>query len=126
MMGVFMQLSKKKINHNLELQLKKMFLGVLAEIKSTKEMETVLNDLLSETERAVVLKRLGIAIYLDKKRSYEDIKRNLRVSSATIASVAEQLGNPGFQEIIKRIKADQWAEDTSSKIVKGIRKILPV
>jgi len=121
-----MQLSKKKINRNLELQLKKMFLGVLADIKSPEEIEIVLNDLLSETERAVVLKRLGIAVYLDKGRSYEDIKNNLKVSSATIASVAELLGNPGFQEVIKRIKADQWAEKTSSRIVKGIKKILPV
>ncbi len=121
-----MQLSKNKINKNLNLQLKNMFLGVLAEMKSPKEIEMVLQDLLTETERAVVLKRLGIAIYLDKGRNYEDIKNNIKVSSATIATVAESLGNPGFQEIIRRIKADQWAKETSGKIVKGIRKILPL
>ncbi len=103
-----------------------MFLGVLAEVKSPEEIEMVLQDLLTETERAIILKRLGIAIYLDKKRSYEDIKNNIRVSSATIASVADSLGNPGFQEMIKRIKADQWAEETSGKIAKSIRKILPL
>ena len=121
-----MQLSKRKINRNLESQLRKMFLGVLAEIKSPREIETILEDLLTETERTVILKRLGIAVYLDKGRSYEDIKNNLKVSSATIASVAETLGNPGFQEVVKRIKADQWAEETSGKIMKGVRKILPV
>ena len=121
-----MQLSKKKINTNLNLQLKRMFLGVLAEMKSPDEVEMVLKELLTDTERAVVLKRLGIAMYLDKKRSYEDIKNHLKVSSATIASIAESLGNPGFQEVIKRIKADQWAEETSGKIVRGIKKILPV
>ena len=103
-----------------------MFLGVLAEMKSPEEIEMVLQDLLTETERAVVLKRLGIAIYLDKGRNYEDIKNNIKVSSATIAMIAESLGNPGFQEIIRRIKADQWAKETSGKIVKGIRKILPL
>ncbi|MBU1200672.1 hypothetical protein KJ953_04055 [Patescibacteria group bacterium] len=121
-----MQLSKKKINNTLNLQLKKMFLGVLAEIKSPEEIGVILQDLLTETERAIILKRLGIAVYLDKGRSYENIKNNIRVSSATIAGVAESLGNPGFQEIIKRIKADQWAEETSGKIVRGIRKILPL
>jgi uncharacterized protein YerC len=121
-----MQLSKKKINSTLFLQLKKMFLGVLAEIKSPEEIETILGDLLTETERTIILKRLGIAIYLDKGRSYEDIKNNIKVSSATIASVADSLGDLGFQEIIRRIKTDQWAEETSGKIVRGIRKILPV
>ncbi len=121
-----MQLSKKKINSNLNLQLKKMLYGVLAEMKSPEEIEMVLKELLTETERAVVLKRLGIAMYLDKKRSYEDIKNHLKVSSATIASMAESLGSRGLQEIIKRIKADQWAEETSGRIVRGIKKILPV
>jgi len=121
-----MQLSKKKINSNLNLQLKRMFLGLLAEMKSPEEVEMVLKELLTETERAVVLKRLGIAMYLDKKRSYEDIKNHLRVSSATIATIAENLSNPGLQEMIKRIKADEWAKETSGKIVRGIRKILPV
>ena len=121
-----MQLSKKKINKNLNLQLKNMFLGMLAEVRSPEEVETLLQDLLTETEKEVVLKRLGIAVYLDKKRSYEDIKNNIKVSSATIATVAEAMGNPGFQEIIRRIKADQWAKETSSNIMKGIKKILPL
>lgn len=121
-----MQLSKSKINKNLNLQLKNMFLGVLAEMKSPEDIEAVLQDLLTDTERAVVLKRLGIAIYLDKGRSYEDIKNNIKVSSATIATVSETLGNPGIQEIIRRIKADEWAKETSGKIMKSIKKILPV
>ena len=103
-----------------------MFLGMLAEVKSPKEVEMILQDLLTETEKEVVLKRLGIAIYLDKGRSYENIKNNIKVSSATIATVAEALSNPGFQEIIRRIKADEWAKDTSGKIMKGIKKILPL
>lgn len=121
-----MQLSKNKINKNLNLQLRNMFLGVLAEMKSPEEIELVLQDLLTETERAAVLKRLGIAIYLDKRRSYEDIKNNIKVSSATIATVAETLGNPGIQEVLRRIKADEWAKETSGKIMKSIKKILPV
>jgi uncharacterized protein YerC len=121
-----MQLSKKKISSSLSSQLREMLWRTLADIKSPDEVGIILNDLLTETERMVVLKRLGIAIYLDKKRSYENIKNNLKVSSATIASVAESLGNPGFQEAIKRIKADRWAEETGDKIMKGIKKILPV
>ena len=81
---------------------------------------------MTDGERTAMIKRLGIAVYLDKGRSYEDIKNNVKVSSATVASVANTLGNPGWQEMIKRIKAEEWAEEWTSKISKSIKKILPL
>lgn len=121
-----MQLSKQKINRNLERQIREMLYGALAEINSPYKVEEVLNDLLTEAEKTAMMKRLGIAVYLDKGRNYEDIKHNLKVSSATIAMVAEGVGNPGFQEMIKRIKAEQWATEWSKKIFQGLKKWLPV
>lgn len=100
-----------------------MFYQTLAEVSSPEEMKMALGDVLTEGERVAVLKRLGIALYLDKGRSYEDIKNNIKVSSATIATVAESLGNAGWQEIIKRIKAEEWASSWTEKITGGIKKI---
>ena len=120
-----MQVSSKKINKNLEKQIEKMLIGTLSEIKSTELMNEVLNDLRTKTEKMAVMKRLGIAIYLDKGRAYEDIKNNLKVSSATIASVAENMGQPGFGELIRRIKAEQWAEEWTERISRNIKRILP-
>ena len=100
-----------------------MMYQVLAETGSPEEIQMILNDLLTEAERMALLKRLGIALYLDKGRSYEDIKNNIKVSSATIATVAESLGNEGWQEIIKRIKAEEWANDWTDKITGGIKRI---
>jgi len=103
-----------------------MFYGIMAELGTPEEVKTVLADVLTEGERMAILKRLGIAVYLDKGRSYEDVKNNIKVSSATIASVAENLGNSGWQEMIKRIKAEEWASEWTNKISKGIRRILPL
>lgn len=111
-----MQLSQKKINKTLENNLEKMLFGVLAEIDYEDGIKIVMKNLLTDGERAAVVKRLGIALYLDKNRSYEDIKNNIMVSSATIASVAENLGESGWQEIIRRIKVEEWSEKWSSKI----------
>lgn len=111
-----MQLSQKRINKTLEQSLKKMLLTVLAESSSPDEIDVLLDSLLTEGERLSLLKRLGIALYLDKGRSYEDIKNNIMVSSATVASVAENLGDSGWQEMIRRIKADDWAEKWSKTI----------
>ena len=121
-----MQISAKKLNKTLENQIRQMLVGVLCEVDSPKVMEEILTDLLTETERVAMMKRMGIAIYLDKSRSYEDIKNNLKVSSATIATVAEGMGNPGVGEVIKRIKAEEWASDWTEKISRGLRRILPI
>jgi len=121
-----MQLSKKKLNKNLENQLKKMWYGLLAEMNSPEEIEELLMDLLTEAEKVAIYKRLGIGLYLDKGRSYEDIKNHIKVSSATIAAVAENVGKPGFQEAIRRIKADEWAQEWSHKISQKIKRFLPV
>ena len=120
-----MQQSQKKINKTLESSLEKMLFGVLSEIGSEEEMKMVMKNLLTEGEVSALLKRLGIALYLDKGRSYEDIKNNIMVSSATIASVAETLGESGWQEILKRVKAEEWADRWSNKISSGIGWILP-
>ncbi len=118
-----MQLSQNPINKTIEKQLSQMFYGVLAELNSPEEIKMVLGDVLTEVEKSAVLKRLGIAIYLDKGRSYEDVKNNIKVSSATIATVAESLGNPGWQEVIRRIKAEEWASEWTDKISKKIGKM---
>jgi uncharacterized protein YerC len=121
-----MQLSSNPLNKNIEKQLSLMLYGILAELSTPEGVKTVLGDILTEGERMALIKRLGIAVYLDKGRSYEDVKNTIKVSSATIASVAENLGNEGWQEIIRRIKADEWANEWTSKISKGIKKIFPL
>ena len=88
-----MQLSHNPINKTLEKQLDNLFYQVLAEIDSPEDLRTVFGDVLTEGERMAVLKRLGIALYLDKGRNYEDVKNNIKVSSATIATVSESLGS---------------------------------
>ena len=118
-----MQLSQNPINKTIENQLSQMFYGVLAELDSPEDIKIVLSDILTEGERLAILKRLGISIYLDKGRSYEDIKNNIKVSSATIATVAENLGNEGWQEMIKRIKADEWASAWTGKISDRIKRV---
>ena len=117
-----MQISTQKVNKTLENQIQKMLVGSLCEINDPRQMEVVLSDLLTQPERVAMMQRLGIAIYLDKGRSYEDIKNNLKVSSATIATVAENIAREGYSHLIRMIKADEWAEAWTNRITKGIRK----
>jgi uncharacterized protein YerC len=119
------QVSKQKLNKTVERQIYDIFYQLVSDVKSTKEAQAILSDLLSETERQVIAKRLAIALFLDKGRSYENIKSTLKVSSATIASVQEQLGSEGLQLALTKIKAEEWADEWAEKISSFMGKIIP-
>ena len=118
-----MQISTRKLNSTLEKQIFSVFYQALADLGSADEVKSVFEDLLTETERIALAKRLAIITFLDKGRSYENIRDTLKVSSATIASVAEQIGNPGIQKILAKVKADEWADEWAGKISGLLKKI---
>ncbi len=120
-----MQLSKHKLNKALEKQMYAIFHQLVADMKNPGEVESILKELLSPVEHQVVAKRLAIALFLDKGRSYENIKTTLKVSSATIASVQESMGNPGIQQALRKVKADEWADEWAGKISNFMGKLLP-
>lgn len=122
---IYMQVSKKKLNKTIEKQIFNIFYQLIVDIKSLQEAETIMTDMLSETERQVLAKRLAIAIFLDKGRSYENIKNTLKVSSATIASVQEHMGDPGMQMTLQKVKAEEWADEWAGKISSFVGKIIP-
>jgi len=120
-----MQVSKQKLNKTIEKQIFAILHQLIGDIRTPQEAETLLGDLLSDTERQVVAKRLAIGIFLDKGRSYENIKNTLKVSSATIASVQDQMGNPGMQLALQKVKAEEWADEWAGKITSIVGKLIP-
>jgi TrpR-related protein YerC/YecD len=118
-----MQVSSRQLNSVLEKQIFSVFYQTLSDLRTPEEIKTVLTDLLTETELTALAKRLAIATFLEKGRSYENIRDTLKVSSATIASVAEQIGNPGFQMALERIRAEEWAGEWAGRIASLFRKV---
>jgi len=120
-----MQVSKRQINPNLKNQIYQLLFQVLADIRSKKEVETFLKEALTKTELEIFVKRLGAAYYLDKGRSYSNIKANLKLSSATISSVAEQMKKGrGFEIALSKIRAEEWASKWAEKISKRLKVLL--
>lgn len=118
-----MRLSKKKINPRIEKQIFNIFYQVIADIKSSQEAKTFLKDILTKAELEALTKRLAVALFLEKKRSYDNIKNTLKVSSATVATVAEQMKKgEGFGIALKKIHAEEWADKWAKKISKVIKK----
>ena len=118
-----MQISKHGVNKRVEKKVFKSFYQVLADIKSPQTMEKFFSDILSPTERAVLAKRLAIAHYLRQNKSYDVIKNDLKVSSATIATIQGWLeqDNEGLNIALKAIEADEWAGELADKISTTIK-----
>lgn len=111
-----MQVSKRKVNRLVERQIRNMWHQLVADIKSPEEAEKILGEILSETEQVAITKRLAVGYWLSKKRSYEVIKENLKVSSATIATMQQELRKPGWELAMKKIMAEEWATKMEERI----------
>jgi uncharacterized protein YerC len=116
-----MRTSVEKLNPSFRNQITKTLAQTLADFKELDEAETFLRDFLTESEFEAFSKRLAIAYWLKKGRSYSNIKQNLKVSSATVASVQSMMKSKGFQLALKKIEAEEWANVWSEKIKKFIK-----
>jgi TrpR-related protein YerC/YecD len=116
-----MRVSDRKLNPSLKKQIKQTFEQALLDLKDRNELETFLGDFFTESEIEAFSKRLAIAYWLKKGRSYSNIKDNLKVSSATIASVQSQMNSKGLKLAIEKIEAEEWANQWSEKIKKFIK-----
>jgi len=119
-----MQLSKHGVSRPIEKKIYKSLYRVLADIKQPRSVEIFFTGILTETEKVALAKRLAIAVYLKKNKSYQVIKNELKVSSATIATVQNLMieNNEGLNNALKAIEADEWASKLTRKIstvVKG-------
>ena len=117
-----MRTSVKKINPSLKKQLIKTLAQTLADLNDISEADTFLNDFFTNSETEALAKRLAIAYWLKKGRSYSNIKENLKVSSATVASIQSSMNSPGLKLALKKIEAEEFANIWSEKIQKIVGK----
>lgn len=122
-----MRTSQQKLNPSLKRQISKTLAQTIADLKTFEESEKFLNDFLTPSEYDTFSKRLAVSYWLKKGRSYTNIRRNLKVSTATIASVQAMMKKPGFKLAIKLLEAEEWANQWASKIQKarlGVKKFV--
>jgi uncharacterized protein YerC len=119
-----MKKSNQVMNSKIENQVYKILYQVLADAKTEIDIELILQSLMSQGELSAVAKRLAIAVFLDKGQSYEHIKDILKVSTATIANVADSMNKRGMQMALQRVKAEEWADVWSIRLSRAIEKLM--
>lgn len=115
-----MRVSANKVHPTLENEIIDTFYQLIADLKDLKEVKKFFDDFVSRLELLGFAKRLAIHYWLAKGRSYENIKENLKVSSATISALQSSNQKPGIKTAVVKIDADRWSEEWSKKIQKLI------
>jgi uncharacterized protein YerC len=107
--------SKHQLFPEIEERIKELLLDAIAKITDKKEVEQLLNDFFTKTERIMFGKRLAIAVLLLKKYDFKSISKTLKVSSSTIMRVNYLVKdkNSYFYKLANRIIQKEQSEETS-------------
>jgi uncharacterized protein YerC len=107
------KISKRVLDKKLENYIFELFIKTLANLRDENEVKDFFEDLLSPTERIMLVKRLAIAILLKKKYTYNQIDRSLKVSRQTIMNVSFWLknGKSGYEKAVEKILKNQKKEN---------------
>jgi TrpR-related protein YerC/YecD len=112
-----MQISKQEIKKNTEKEITTLLYQLIADLHNPLEAQKLIQGIFTDAEIITLAKRIAVAKLLVQKQSYEYIKNELKVSSATIAAIQSKLHQQnGYSLAIKKINTDQWATKWAKRI----------
>ncbi|MEK7536808.1 MAG: Trp family transcriptional regulator [Patescibacteria group bacterium] len=97
------------------------FFQTLEDIQTKEDFKIFCEDFFSDRELEIYTKRLAIAYWLKKKRSYENIKTNLKVTTSEIKLVESKLNSKGYKLALKKMETEEWANKWSEIIKKVVK-----
>ncbi len=111
-----MQTSAKKLSKNTQQKISQQFVTLLADLRKPEECQAFFENFLTPTEQEVFAKRLNIIWLLNQGHSYEEIRQELHVSSATISTVAKQMDQVGINLTVDKLEIDAWADKWAERL----------
>lgn len=96
------------MNNDFRSQTHKLYKAVLS-IKDIDECESFFSDLFTMQELESLVQRLDVAKALLDGKNYNDISREIGVSTATIGRVAKciKYGDGGYKTVISRLAEEE-------------------
>jgi len=96
--------SKQKVKKDVLEQINNRLVNVIARLETNISTKNFLNDLLSESEKIVLAKRLSVIFMLYEKISWYRIHKVLNVSKATVRKIARDIEFEEYESILKIVK----------------------
>src|SRR3989338_7673621 len=104
------KVSRRHLDKELENYIFNIFIKSIADLDNQLDIKNFLDDLLSPTEKIMLIKRLAIAVLLTKGYTYDQIDHTLKVSRPTIMNVSYFLKHGksgGYQKMANKVLNDQ-------------------
>lgn len=120
------QVSKRLVNPKTQEKIFSLFISGIIKCNNREITLSLVEDLLTQTERIMLAKRFSIAYMLLAGYDYRSISHILKVSTTTIGLVASWLkvrGN-GFRKIIEKIKKDESLREILNEIQDLIEELI--
>lgn len=120
------QISRRQLDSNTQKRIYEIFIDVLTEVKSSSDVQALLEDFFTPTERVMLPKRLCIAYLLLKKYDHRSIASYLKVSFTTInrVSTALKINGQGYTLVLNRLEKREQYSKTLRNIEEGITSML--
>ena len=119
------QISKYPISKDVYERVFDVFLKTIVDLQTKKQVSDFFQEFLTPTERIMLAKRLAIGILLAKEYEYREICKILRVSTATIGTVALSYKyGKNYKKVISKLLQDEKIEDFFLKAGESIANLL--
>ena len=106
-----MKVQPRKVERKEKIRYLNAMYGAIATLSSSEEIRTFLNDLLTESERIMMGRRILIAQRLLEEQSYDSIAGELHVGLDTIAKVHKCMEDDerGYEVIFEKLNKKKLA-----------------
>ncbi len=93
-------ISKNKLSDETREKIYAQFMKTILSLSDTNAGREYINNLLTDSEKIMLAKRLAVMMMLEKKYSWNEIMNVLKVSRATVFSVKKKLGHKKSASIL--------------------------
>ena len=116
------QISKRKVSDEITAKLFLLFFEIVGRKNQKEEFEKIIDDLFSDVEKTMIIKRIAIIYLLSKKIDQRTISKVLKVSPSTIGkfSIIVQKSDgivPYFKKILAGEKVADFFEDILTTLI---------
>lgn len=121
------QISRIPLSKEIEKRMMEVFLDTVVMVSTKKQVEKLLNDWLSPTEKIMLAKRLSIALLLEKQYDQRSIAKLLKVGLETVSKISRQLhnGTGGYEMIVSAFLKEEKSEAFWNKVDDTLADLFP-
>ena len=111
------QISKRYVDRTLISRIEELLLDLLLNLADKKEVNNVLNELLTPTEKTMITKRVACFYLFIKNISIHEIEDTLKISTSTVAYFKHFLDR---SEVIKKYLSNKLKNDKLKHLIEDI------